>query len=202
MNDLASRVVPLDDLALFHRNPRKGDVNAIAESLSVNGQYRLVVVNAGTLTGRPLEVLAGNHTVQAARKIGMTEIAVSVIDVDEETAARIVAADNRLGDLGGYDLAALVHLLDGLEDLAGTGYTADDLDDLRDDAELPELLKATTDFGEGDKKKAGGNLMFRTAWTRVPEVQLELFVAALDDYEREHGDSTGFVRMLCEKRLP
>ena len=75
-------------------------------------------------------------------------------------------------------------------------------DDLRDDAELPELLKATTDFGEGDKKKAGGNLMFRTAWTRVPEVQLELFVAALDDYEREHGDSTGFVRMLCEKRLP
>ena len=60
----------------------------------------------------------------------------------------------------------------------------------------------TLNFGEGDKKKAGGNLMFRTAWTRVPEVQLELFVAALDDYEREHGDSTGFVRMLCEKRLP
>ena len=40
--------------------------------------------------------------------------------------------------------------------------------------------------------------MFRTAWTRVPEVQARICSSPPSIYEREHGDSTGFVRMLCE----
>lgn len=51
------------DLALYHKNPNVGDVDAIAGSLLVNRQYRPVVVNRGTHTGRPMEVLAGNHCV-------------------------------------------------------------------------------------------------------------------------------------------
>ncbi|MDX3097732.1 hypothetical protein PV417_24845 [Streptomyces sp. ME19-03-3] len=42
-----------------HPNPRTGDVDAIAESLRVNGRYKAIVVNRGTHTGRPNEVLAG-----------------------------------------------------------------------------------------------------------------------------------------------
>lgn len=45
----------VDELAGYHRNPRRGDVDAIARSLAVNGQYRPIVVNIGTHTGRPLE---------------------------------------------------------------------------------------------------------------------------------------------------
>ncbi|WP_233717036.1 hypothetical protein [Mycolicibacterium vinylchloridicum] len=42
-------------------------MDAIAESLSQSyGQYRTIVVNKGTLTGRPNEVLAGDHTLMAA----------------------------------------------------------------------------------------------------------------------------------------
>lgn len=59
------------ELSTFERNPRRGDVAAIAESLTRHGQYRPIVVNAGSLTGRVNEVLAGNHTLLAAKHLGL-----------------------------------------------------------------------------------------------------------------------------------
>ncbi len=47
--------------------------------------------------------------------------------------AGIVAADNRLSDLGGYDDRELFELLDGIDDLAGTGYDDRFLAELRRD---------------------------------------------------------------------
>lgn len=119
-----------DELTPYHRNPRRGDLPAIMDSLRVNGQYRPIVVNLGRQTGRPLEVLAGNHTLAAARELGWTQITATTIDVDDQQAARIVAADNRTADLGDYDTDQLTSLLRGLDDLEGTGYTDDDLDAL------------------------------------------------------------------------
>lgn len=46
----------LADLRPYHANPRRGDVAQIARSLSRTGQYRPIVVNAGTKTGRYREV--------------------------------------------------------------------------------------------------------------------------------------------------
>ena len=122
-----------DELSTYHRNPRRGDVEAIARSLEVNGQYRAIVVNLGRKTGRPLEVLAGNHTLQAAKKLGWTQITATTIDVDDQQAARIVAADNRTADLGDYDTEELTSRLADLDQLDGTGYTDDDLTDLLND---------------------------------------------------------------------
>ena len=42
----------LADLRPYHANPRRGDEAQIARSLSRTGQYRPIVVNAGTKTGR------------------------------------------------------------------------------------------------------------------------------------------------------
>ena len=117
-------------LNLFHRNARRGDVDAIARSLHVNGQYKPIVVNRGTLTGRPNEVLAGNHTLLGARDLGWSSIDCYVIDVDDEAATRINIADNRTSQLGGFDNAELAALLDTFEDLEGTGYTGQELEDL------------------------------------------------------------------------
>lgn len=122
--------LPIADLRTFAGNPRHGDVNRIAESLRARGQYRAIVVNRGTLTGRPMEVLAGNHTMLAARSLDWESLDCGVVDVDDQTARSIVAADNRLADLGGYDEKALADLLEGLDDLTGTGYSAADLDEL------------------------------------------------------------------------
>ncbi|WP_369354623.1 ParB N-terminal domain-containing protein [Streptomyces sp. cg2] len=63
---LADLAIPVDELAPYHRNPRTGDLDSITESLSTHGQYRPIVVNRGTLTGRPNEILAGNHTFKSS----------------------------------------------------------------------------------------------------------------------------------------
>ena len=64
---LTLELCPVADLRPYHRNPRRGDVAQIARSLKRTGQYRPIVANKGTHTGRPGEVLAGNHTLAAAR---------------------------------------------------------------------------------------------------------------------------------------
>lgn len=119
--------IAVGDLQTFERNPRRGDVDAIAESLAKHGQYKPIVVNAGSHTGRRNEVLAGNHTLLAARRIGWGSIDVALVDVDEQAARSIVLGDNRLADLGEYDSADLHALLSSLEDLGGTGYDLADL---------------------------------------------------------------------------
>lgn len=128
--DLQVTGIPVDDLSLYYRNPRVGNVDAIAESLAARGQYKPIVVNVGTLTGRPLEVLAGNHTLLAARQLGWPGIQAVTVDVDDAEAAAIVAADNRIADLGGYDDAELAFVLQAAGSLEGTGYAQGDLDAL------------------------------------------------------------------------
>lgn len=134
------QTVAADDLQLFEGNPRRGVVDEIAKSLQKLGQYRPLVVNAGTHTGRPMEVLAGNHTLRAIRQLGWAEADIRVVDVDEQSARTIVAGDNRLGQLGGFDDRELYALLDGIDDLDGTGYADDDVEALRRDLFPPEPL--------------------------------------------------------------
>ena len=122
----------INALRPYSRNPRRGNLEAIKESLTTNGCYRPLVANR-----RTNEILAGNHTWRAAKELGWSEIAVSWVDVDAETAARIVLVDNRSNDLATYDDEALAALLDELPELEGTGYDRDDLDAL-----LAELGKA------------------------------------------------------------
>lgn len=126
--DLATVLLPVADLRTFHGNPRRGNVAAIAESLRVNGQYRPIVVNVGTYTGRPHEVLAGNHTLIAARDLGWGRIAAVEVDVDDDQAARIVLSDNRTADLGENDDLLLLKLVADLPDLDGTGYALSDIE--------------------------------------------------------------------------
>ena len=127
--------VDIDSLTPYGRNPRVGDVAAIAKSLEVNGQFRPIVVRGNTR-----EILAGNHTWKAAKSLGWYTIAVSYLwDVTDEEAARIVLADNRYSDLATYDSQALAELLQGLTELEGTGYEQADVD---------ALLASLTDQGE------------------------------------------------------
>jgi len=119
--------VPVDGLTPYGANPRRGNVQVIVDSLSRHGQYRPIVVRAKTF-----EVLAGNHTLAAARELGWSEIAATFVECTDDEAARIVLVDNRSADLGEYDDSALLALLEGLEvDLDGTGYVEQDLENLR-----------------------------------------------------------------------
>jgi DNA modification methylase len=118
--------VPLTDLKLYPGNARQGDLAALAESLRINGQYRPIVVDQDRM-----QVLAGNHTLMAAKELGWETIKVSYIAGLTETQARkIVIADNRISDLASYDNAALARLLEALPDHEGTGYSTGDAEAL------------------------------------------------------------------------
>lgn len=129
-HDLTVHDIPVGDLALLPGNPRQGDIGAVSESMRVNGVYQPIIVNRGTLTGRPFEVIAGNPRAQAAQALGHDTIPAVILDVDDEAATRIALADNRTSDLADYDNDALVAMLQNLPDLTGTGYDGDDLDEL------------------------------------------------------------------------
>ena len=95
MANLKIETMPIGDLTPYHRNPRRGNMAAIAESLKARGQYKPIVVNKGTKTGIANEILAGNHTWQAAKSLGWTTIEAVIVDLDADQAAQIVLADRR-----------------------------------------------------------------------------------------------------------
>lgn len=141
---LAPLAVPVGNLELLSGNPRRGDIDAIARSLAAFGQRKPIVATAaGT-------VIAGNHTLQAARQLGWDEVAVVWVDDDETTAHAYALADNRTAELGGYDddaLAALlaeVHAADA-ELAAATGWGGNELRAL-----LDRLEPAPTIIGDLD----------------------------------------------------
>jgi ParB-like chromosome segregation protein Spo0J len=118
---------PIGDLVPFHRNPNKGDVDLIEESIEVNGFFDRVLANVGTLTGRPNEILAGNHRWLADRKAGATHIPVDFVDVDEQRAIKIVEIANGAAKRSKIDRDILADLLSGLDDLSGTSVSDDEL---------------------------------------------------------------------------
>lgn len=125
---IATEDIPLDALVPFPGNAWHGDPEKIAESIEKNGQYRSLVVRR---TPEGDVVLAGNHTRQALVSLGRTAARCEVIDCDAETAVRINLADNKIPAYGSYDDSALLELLKIVgEDMGGTGYDPDELDDL------------------------------------------------------------------------
>jgi DNA modification methylase len=132
--DLQGLAVPIGNLKGLPDNPRKGDVDAVAKSYEQFGQLKPIVArrHKQTKDGFPTGVvIAGNHQLLAATKLGWPNIAVVWVDTDAKTAKAFALADNRTHDLGSYDKELLVTLLQELEtDLPlfdATGYTAKDL---------------------------------------------------------------------------
>jgi ParB/Sulfiredoxin domain len=122
-------VVPVTKLTPHPRNPRQGDLGAIAESIRAHGFYGSLVVQESTG-----HICAGNHRYRAAVQLGLKELPVDWIDCTDEEALRILVADNRASDLAMNDGPILADLLRELsattEGLFGTLYAGDDLDDL------------------------------------------------------------------------
>jgi ParB-like chromosome segregation protein Spo0J len=115
-------------------NPRNGDVDAIAASILANGYIAPIIAQKSTG-----HILAGNHRYHALLSLGADVAPVIWVDVDEQAATRYLLADNRTSDLGQYDNAQLVELLEQLaeqDDLMGSGYNEHDLEALRALAEI------------------------------------------------------------------
>jgi site-specific DNA-methyltransferase (adenine-specific) len=145
-DDLAALATPIDQLELLDGNPRRGDIDAVARSLDRFGQRKPIVARRSDR-----QVVAGNHTLQAARKLGWDEIAVVWVDDDEVTAKAFALADNRTAELGDYDDQLLGDLLKAVGDvdpalLADAGWQVPIADTDPDD--IPESAPAKTVPGD------------------------------------------------------
>jgi len=143
MPELAQQHELVDVSQLQHHpmNPRRGNVDAIASSISENGFYGTLVVQRSSGY-----VLAGNHRLRAARKLGIERVPVTYVDVDDDRARRILAVDNRSNDLATYDDDELIELLRSFDgELDGTGFTNDDLVKLLEDDDALQYGDAETD---------------------------------------------------------
>lgn len=122
------RMVGVDELEPHPDNPHQGDVDLIAGSIKRFGFYGSVVVQQSRM-----RIIAGEHRWRGARKAGLKKVPAVVLDVDDDTALRLLLADNRLAEHGSYEDAKLAELLQNLPDLDGTGWRDEDLADLLDD---------------------------------------------------------------------
>jgi DNA modification methylase len=104
--DLQSLATNAAQLQLLPGNPRRGDIEAVRRSLEAFGQRKPIVARREDKV-----VIAGNHTLQAARLLGWTDIAVVWVDDDDTTAKAYALADNRTAELGSYDEQALADLI-------------------------------------------------------------------------------------------
>lgn len=145
ITELTVRKVPTGSVTRHPRNPRRGNVEKIMESLTAHGQYRPIVVQASTNY-----VIAGNHTHEAIERLGWPTLDATILDVDDDQAFRIMLADNATSDAAVNDEQALLDLLQSLaadSDLTGSGYDDGDLDGLI--AKLAEEIDDDDDDHDG-----------------------------------------------------
>jgi ParB-like chromosome segregation protein Spo0J len=128
-------LVSMEEVSSHPANPRNGDVEAIAESIQINGFVAPVIAQKSTG-----HIIAGNHRYYALMSLGSGVIPVIWVDIDDTAAKRYLLADNRTSDMGTYDHHVLIQLLEELqaEDLTllGTGYRDYDLEALKALAEI------------------------------------------------------------------
>lgn len=143
LND-TMELVPITQITEHPKNPNKGDMDRISESVEENGFYGAIVVQRSTGY-----IIVGNHRYKAAVAADLREVPVCYVDVEDDHALRILVADNRTGEFGKRDQASLTELLKELDEgigLEGSGFT---------DEEFQELL-GNEGGGGGHSSPSGG----------------------------------------------
>lgn len=116
--------VKLTSLIDHPQNPRRGSDDAVAKSLDSNGWYGAIVAQQSTKY-----ILAGHTRRRTLASKGELTAPVIWLDVDDETALRILLADNRSAELAEWDEAALTVMLQALGpvEMESVGFSAEDL---------------------------------------------------------------------------
>lgn len=199
---LDTREIALKDLTPYPGNARRGNIPVLRESIRVNGQYRSLIVRQQDET---YTVLAGNQTMQALEEEGRTYARCEVIECDDEEARRIVIADNRAADLGDYENDLLRELLDGLDDLEGTGFTPDDLDDLyaltQSIPETPFRASDATWSETPDELKQRSEHMETYSSQEAKGIRETIIILAQDEHDELHRHLAAIRKALGESDL-
>ena len=116
----------LGSIIPYENNPRINDpaVDAVAASIREFGFKVPVVID------RMGVIVAGHTRVKAAKKLGMTQIpCVIADDLTDEQVRAFRLADNKTGELAGWDFEKLEAELDALKDVDMTVFGFKELED-------------------------------------------------------------------------
>lgn len=127
---------------------------AIMESLALFGQMKPITVRKENMT-----VMAGNGTVEAAKRLGWTKLACSVIPMTDAEAAGFGVADNRTAELATWDFEVLEQLdaITAEEGLGLPGWTHE---------ELMVLRRSISGLTDGDGQ---GGQTWQELWEGMPD---------------------------------
>src|ERR1039458_1202598 len=131
---------PLDRLVPYARNARTHSPEQIAQIAASIVEFGF---NAPILVASDAGIVAGHGRLLAARKLGLAECPVVVLDHLSETQRRAyIIADNKLALNAGWDEKVLAAELRDLEgeglDLAVVGFSDEELQDLLVEPEVPD----------------------------------------------------------------
>lgn len=107
--------IDIDLLVPLPGNPRVGNVDAIMASYSEFGQVKPIVIrdnSDGSYT-----VIAGNHQLEAAKRLGWQRIAAVKLEADDSRAIAFALADNRTMELGHTEPDLLNEMLSQVTDV-------------------------------------------------------------------------------------
>lgn len=119
-------IVAVDDLIPYPNNAR---THSEAQIAKLAGAIREFGFTSPVLIDEQRNVIAGHGRVDAARKIGLTDVpAIVVTGLDETRRRALILADNRLALDAGWDEEMLINELRGLGDAVDlAGFDEDEL---------------------------------------------------------------------------
>ena len=145
MNHFEHTVVPIADLVPYPNNAR---THSEAQIAKLAGAIREFGFTAPVLVDEQRNVIAGHGRIDAARKLGLTDVpAIVVTGLDDTRRRALILADNRLALDAGWDTELLANELRSLGDLVElAGFDEDELvalladktEGLTDPDEIPE----------------------------------------------------------------
>lgn len=157
---------PVDRLVPYERNARTHSASQVAQIAASIVKFGF---NAPILVDSNAGIIAGHGRLMAARKLGLSEVPVIVLDHLSETQKRAyIIADNKLTELGGWDAEALSLELKDLQeaefDLDLLGFSDREIEALVSGAPLEPTAG---DDGEDEVPEAPAEPVTRTGdiWT-------------------------------------
>lgn len=137
--------VEINSIKPYKNNPRNNDdaVEATANSIKEFGWQQPIVVDKDGV------IIVGHTRLKAAKKLGLKQVPIVVAEnLTDEQANAYRLADNKTGELGGWDFDLLNSELEDLTniDMSDFGFDTEDIDidNLFEDSETEAEPKADT----------------------------------------------------------
>lgn len=167
----------LDSLQPHPQNAREHRLDKLMASLTKHGQYALIIAQKSSRT-----IVKGNGTWQAAKQLGWTSVAASIMELTDAEALAMLVDDNTTSDLARNNKQKMLAILKLVTQ--DTIWSEDDIADL--DEELAPLVEVapksdaafTHEFSDkGQEVQATRERKSQTEQERLKDVRFPLTLA-------------------------